>query len=157
MLLLVWFHLLAAVLWIGGMLFLSLTLVPVLRQEAFSRHGGLLFKAVALRFRTFVWGAILLLLVTGPLLLSRRTESLLSPTTWPTVLRVKLSLVLLLLLLTAAHDLMLGPHVRRILSLPEEARTDRDRLLVASARWVPRVSLLIALMILYAAVTLART
>jgi copper resistance protein D len=64
--------------------------------------------------------------------------------------------VFLLLLLTAIHDLFLGPRVGRILGVPEERRSDRDRWLVGSSRWVPRLSLLLALGILLCAVTLAR-
>lgn len=156
MLVLAWLHLFAAVLWIGGMLFLSLTLVPVLRQDLFASSCRPFFKAVALRFRRLVWMCILLLLVTGPLLLSRHVASPLAPTTWPPVVQAKLALVFLLLLLTAVHDLFLGPRVGRILGVPEERRSDRDRRLVGSSRWVPRLSLLLALGILLCAVTLAR-
>ncbi|MDE3036014.1 MAG: hypothetical protein KGJ14_08575, partial [Nitrospirota bacterium] len=81
----VWIHLTAAVLWIGGMLFLSLTVVPVLQQGTFAPHRGPFFKAMALRFRRFVWLCILLLLATGPPLLSRHVASLLDPTTWPPI------------------------------------------------------------------------
>lgn len=156
MLLLVWVHLLAAVLWIGGLLFLSLTLVPVLKQAPYSTPCRPLFKAVALRFRAVVWGAILVLLITGSLLLGQRLETPWPPAAWPGIVRVKLALVFALLLLTAIHDLALGPRVGRILSVPEEGRSDRDRLLVRSASWVPRLSLLVALAILFSAVLLVR-
>ncbi|MFM8551524.1 MAG: hypothetical protein ACKOCD_04300 [Nitrospiraceae bacterium] len=156
MLLLVWIHLLAAIIWIGGMLFLSLTLVPVLQQDAFVSQRRPFFKAVALRFRRLVWICILLLLITGPLLLDRIGGALLSPATWPPIVYAKLTLVSLLLLLTAVYDLILGPAVGRLHTVSEEARTDRDRLLVQSARWVPRVSLLLALALLYTAAALAR-
>ncbi|TAJ07957.1 MAG: hypothetical protein EPO61_10935 [Nitrospirae bacterium] len=156
MLVLVWIHLLADVLWIGGMLFLSLTLVPVLQQNTFASSRRPFFKAIALRFRRLAWLCILLLLVTGPLLLSRHVAFPLAPTTWPPVVQAKLTLVFVLLLLTAIHDLALGPRVGRILSVPEESRSDRDRWLVGSSRWVPRLSLLLALGILFCAVMLAR-
>ena len=156
MLVLAWIHLFAAVLWIGGMLFLSLTLVPVLRQDSFASSCRPFFKAVALRFRRLVWMCILLLLVTGPLLLSQHVASPLAPTTWPPVVQAKLELGLLLLLLTAIHDLFLGPRVGRILSVPEESHSDRDRWLVGSSRWVPRLSLLLALGILLCAIMLVR-
>lgn len=156
MLLLVWIHLLAAVLWIGGMLFLSLTLVPVLQQDSFAASRRPFFKAIALRFRRFAWLCILLLLVTGPLLLGRHVGSFLAPTTWPPVVQAKLTLVFLLLLLTTLHDFVIGPRVGRILGVPEESRSDWDRWLVGSSRWMPRLSLLLALGILLCAVTLAR-
>lgn len=157
MLVLVWIHLLAAVLWIGGMSFLSLALVPVLQQDAFASSCRPFFKAIALRFRRLVWLCILLLLVTGPLLLGRHVASPLAPMTWPPVVQTKLTLVLVLLLLTAIHDLLIGPRVGRILSVPEESRSALDRRLVGSSRWMPRLSLFLALAILLCAVTLART
>jgi uncharacterized membrane protein len=157
MLLLVWIHLLAALLWIGGLLFLSLIVVPLFKQEPFSTQCRPFFKAVALRFRSFVWGAIAVLLITGPLLLNQRLEVAWPPAAWPRVLQVKLTLVCLLLLLTALHDVALGPRVGRILAVPEARRSDRDRRLVHSARWAPRLSLLIALGILFCAVMLVRT
>ena len=61
MVLLVWFHLLAAIAWIGGMLFLSVVLVPVLRCEPFASQKAVLFRAIAGRFRAVVWGAIAVL------------------------------------------------------------------------------------------------
>ncbi len=156
MLLLAWLHLVAAVLWIGGMLFLSLALVPLLRQDSFASSCRPFFKAVALRFRRLVWMCILLLLVTGPLLLSRHVASPLAPMTWPPVVQAKLALVGLLLLLTLLHDVWMGPRLGPIQQRPEETRSASERALLRWAPWIPRLSLLIALSILYCAAILAR-
>ena len=72
MVLLVWLHMLAAVNWIGGTIFLSAVLVPVLRREPFASQKALLFRTVARRFRMVVWGAITILLLTGFPLLHQR-------------------------------------------------------------------------------------
>ena len=72
MVLLVWPHLLAAISWIGGTIFLSLVLLPVLRREPFASQRAVLFRTTARRFRAGVWGAIAVLLFTGPLLLHQR-------------------------------------------------------------------------------------
>jgi hypothetical protein len=66
MVLLVWLHVLATVSWIGVMIFLSVVLVPVLKHEPFASQKALLFRTVARRFRVVVWGAITILLLTGP-------------------------------------------------------------------------------------------
>ena len=50
MVLLVWLHLLAAISWIGGMIFLSVILVPVLKREPFVSQKALLFRTIAWRF-----------------------------------------------------------------------------------------------------------
>lgn len=157
MVVLVWLHLLAAVAWIGGMVFLSLVLVPILKREPFAAQRSALIRAAALRFRLVVWSAIGVLLTTGPLLVTSRGWSLSEPGGWPAVLIVKLVLIVILLLLTLAHDFFIGPRVGRILQIPEPSRTGHDRLLVASSSWLPRLSLLLALAVSFAAVSLART
>ena len=154
--LLVWLHLLAAVAWIGGMAFLSLVLVPILKREPLASQRGALIRAAALQFRLVVWVAIGVLLTTGPLLLMSRGWSFGDPGGWPAVLAVKLILIAILLTLTVLHDFFIGPRVGRILQTPESSRTGRERLLVANAAWLPRLSLLLALAILFAAVSLAR-
>ena len=155
--LLIWLHLVAAVSWIGGMVFLSVVLVPTLKREPFASQKTLLFLAMARRFRVVVWGVIAVLLFTGLLLLHQRGIPIADPSRWPTTLAVKLGLVTILLLLTLAHDLIIGPRVGRIVQLPTESRTRFDHALVLWSRWVARFSLLLALAVLFAAVMLART
>lgn len=155
--LLVWLHLFAAVSWIGGMIFLSVVLAPVLKREPFTSQKALLFRSVARRFRAVVWGAIALLLFTGPLLLHQRGIPIADPSRWPTVLAVKLGLVAILLLFTVAHDLIIGPRVGKIVQLSAESRTKLDHALVAWSPWIARSSLLMTLAVLFAAVVLVRS
>ncbi len=156
MLVVVWLHLLAAFVWIGGMLFLSLVVVPSLRTPALAPQRGPIFKTLGRRFRPLVWTAIAVLLTTGPILLLLRGMSLLTPDAWPTVLVLKLSLVGLLFTLTLLHDIWLGPRLGFIQQRPEEARSATDRALLRWAPWIPRLSLLIALGIAAAGLALAR-
>ncbi|HXF93029.1 MAG TPA: DUF4149 domain-containing protein [Nitrospiraceae bacterium] len=157
MVLVVWLHLLAAVSWIGGMVFLSLVLVPALRREGVSSQRTALFRVIAFRFRAVVWFSIAVLVITGPILLAHRGLSLLEPSRWPAVLTAKLSLVLLLLALTGVHDFAVGPRVSRIQPLPESDRTEIDRLLITWSPWLARFSLVLTLVILFLAVALVRT
>lgn len=154
---LIFLHILAAVVWIGGMLFLSLVLAPLLRQAEDPSSFKLWFVAAARRFRLIVRLAIVVLLGTGPLLLEARGLSVTEPSTWPAVLGVKLTLVGLLLLFTLLHDRLLGPRVLRIGSQPVAARTAQDLFLLSASRLVPRLALLIALAVLVAAAVLARS
>lgn len=155
--LLIWVHLVAAISWIGGTIFLSVVLVPVLKQEPFASQRALFFRTIARRFRSVVWGAIAVLLLTGPLLLHQRGIPIRDPSGWPLVLMAKLGLVILLLLLTLTHDLILGPRVGRIVRLPTESRTRFDQALVRWSPWVARFSLVLALAILFVAVLLVRS
>ncbi len=157
MVFLVWFHMLAAVSWIGGSIFLSVVLVPVLRREPFASQKAVLIRTTALRFRVVVWGAIATLLLTGPLLLHERGIPIMNPTGWPMVLSVKLGLVAILLLFTVTHDLIIGPRVGRILQIPAESRTSSDHAMVIWSPWIARCSLVLTLAVLLAAIVLVRT
>lgn len=154
---LVTLHLLAAVAWIGGMLFLSLVFAPLVKNRKAAPEFMAVFRSAALRFRVVVWAAIVVLLTTGPLLLARRGMMLTNPASWSLVATVKIGLVLLLLIVTALHDLVLGPQVSRASSIPSSSRTPWDKLVVGTARWLPRCSLLLALAVVAVAVILARS
>jgi uncharacterized membrane protein len=155
--LLVWLHLLAAVSWIGGTIFLSVVLMPVLKREPFASQRSMLFRTIARRFRVVVWGAIAIFLLTGVPLLHQRGIPIMNPSGWPMILIVKLGLVGILLLLTLTHDLIIGPRVGRILQIPIENRTKSDHAMVGWSPWIARCSLLLTLAVLLAAVMLVRT
>ncbi len=150
-------HILAAVSWIGGMIFLSLVLAPLVRSRKAVPEFMALFRSAALRFRPIVWVAMAILLMTGPMLLSLRGVPVASPSSWPGIVMVKLTLVALLLFLTLLHDLALGPQVSRVSTIPESQRTTGEQIVFKTARWLPRLSLLIALAVLVAATMLARS
>ncbi len=154
---LVWIHLIAAVSWVGGTVFLSLVLAPSYRVLASKPDAGALFRTSARRFRLVVWGAVAILLLTGPLLVLSHGWPLFEPARWPSPLGIKLTLVGVLLLMTLVHDLVLGPRVRAILALPSDKRSASDRTILAAASWLPRVALVLSLVVLFAAVMLARS
>ena len=150
-------HVLAAVTWIGGMIFLSLVLAPLVRGRKAAPEFMALFRSAALRFRPIVWIAIAVLITTGPMLLAQRGLSVMTPSAWPGIVTVKLMLVALLLFLTLLHDLVFGPQVSRVSAIQESQRTTGERVIFKSARWLPRLSLLIALAVVVAAAMLARS
>jgi len=150
-------HILAAMSWVGGMMFLSLILAPLVRKESAMPEFTEFFRSCARRFRIVVWVATGLLLTTGPILLSQWGMDLTNPSTWSPIVRVKLGLVALLLSLTFLHDLVLGPMVSQVGTIPTSSRTLRQHLLLETARLVPRLSLLIALAVVLAAAELARS
>ncbi len=149
-------HILAAVSWVGGMMFLSLVLAPLVRGRKAAPEFMALFRSAALRFRPVVWIAIAILLTTGPMLLSQRGIHVMEPASWSGIVTIKLTLVGLLLSLTVLHDLVLGPNVSRVSAIPEPQRTAGEQIIFKTARWIPRLSLLIALAVVIAATILAR-
>lgn len=150
-------HILAAITWIGGMIFLSLVLAPLVRSRKAAPEFIALFRSAALRFRILVWAAIGVLLTTGPMLLSLRSIDAMEPASWPRIVTIKLTLVALLLLLTFLHDLLLGPKVSRVGTIAESQRTTGEKIIFKTARWLPRFSLLVALAVVVAAAVLARS
>ena len=150
-------HMLAAVSWVGGMIFLSLVLAPLVRSRKAVPEFMALFRSAALRFRPIVWVAMAILLMTGPMLLSHRGVAVANPSSWPGIVMAKLTLVALLLLLTLLHDLVLGPQVSRVSAIPESQRTTGEQVVFKTARWLPRLSLLLALGVVITAALLARS
>jgi uncharacterized membrane protein len=154
---LVWIHLIAAVSWVGGTIFLSLVLAPSYRALASKPEAGMLFRTSAKRFRLVVWGAVAILLLTGPMLVLSHGWPLFEPARWPSPLGIKLVLVAALLLMTLVHDLVLGPRVRAILALQPDNRSVSDQTILTAATWLPRLALLLSLGVLFVAVMLARS
>lgn len=157
MILLVWVHLLGAIVWIGGMIFLSFILVPVFKRGSFGADRRMLFQTLARRFRVAVWLSIIALLTTGPVLLVSRTGHLLDPSKWPFELLLKLVLVAVLIGFTAMHDFWLGPMVGRIRRESSGTPSTGDQVLISLSAWVARLMLLLALAIVYLGLVVART
>ncbi len=152
-------HVLAAVLWLGGMFFLALVGAPVLRGVEPPSLRAALFRELGERYRAWGWAAIAVLLVTGVLNLWFRgvltAVSMGSRHFWTTpfghTLGVKLAAVLAMLLIQAVHDFHWGPMSSRVTPGTPEAATLRRR-----AAWAARVNAVLGLVILVAAVRLAR-
>jgi uncharacterized membrane protein len=101
---LVTLHVLAAVVWIGGMLFLGMVITPVLRGRPPGERAALL-HIVGRRFLKIGWTALAILLVTGPTMWAL-LDFRLTP-----VLITKLVLVAVILMLSLLHDFSLGPRL----------------------------------------------
>jgi copper resistance protein D len=156
---LVFIHLLAAFVWVGGLFFLALVGAPVLRREAPPEVRAALFRAVGLRFRWVGWGALAILLATGTWILHLsgllRWELLGDGAWWGTpvgrALAWKLTAVAVMVGLTAAHDWKEG-RVRSRASLPPAPPSPGRR----AATLLARGSAVVALIVVYWAMRLAR-
>ena len=152
-------HVLAAVIWLGGLFFFALVGAPVLRRMEPAALRAALFQQLGERFRTVGWLAIVVLLVTGGINLYFRgvlDRDLWNAAFWSTrfgrILGVKLTAILGMLVLQLFHDFQLGPAAGRASAGTEEAIRLRRR-----AALVARSSALLGLIILIAAVLLVRT
>lgn len=158
---LVWVHILAAIVWIGGMAFLGLVIVPVMRQPDLGPDANTLFHRAAVRFRNVGWICIGLLLASGLGNLSQWRvgwERLVSGDFWGTpfgsALAVKLSLIAAILALSLAHDFYIGPRASDVIRrAADSAEAQRLR---AAASWIGRLNFLLALLVVWFAVVLAK-
>lgn len=153
-------HVLAAMLWLGGMFFLGIVGAPALRAVKPDQLRQQLFHDLGLRFRTVGWWAIGVLLVTGIINLHFRGwlhwrgvlgagEFWRSPS--GRALGVKLVAVLAMLVVSAIHDFLVGPQAGRARSGTPEARSRRRQ-----AMLLARANALLGIVVVVAAVRLAR-
>jgi copper resistance protein D len=149
----VWLHILAAIAWIGGMIFISLVLVPALRKLPEGPRWELL-QSVGNTAKAVGWIGIIVLLFTGflnVLHLQIRWDSFIGR-----LLVLKLTLVTIVISLSALHDFFLGPLLaaRQRASSSLTPSTLRLRKLIP---WLARINLLLALGVIYVAVLIARS
>jgi len=158
----VFVHVLSAVVWVGGMLFLALVAIPVLRGLE-PRPRAELVARMGERFRPVGWACIVLLVVTGVVNLAYRGvtwESVATGSLWQSpfgqVLAWKLAMVAAMVAVSAWHDFVLGPASTR---LARDARPEDEparEALRRRAAWVGRANAVLALGVLAAAVMLVR-
>jgi copper resistance protein D len=157
----VWAHIVAAMTWIGGMLFLVTVMVPLLRKPGMRDRAAEVFHMFGARFRTVGWVALGTLVVTGIINLVYRGFTLAQIASgqvfagpWGTILALKLAFVLTVLAISAVHDFWLGPRAVRLAraGAPPETRERFRR----AASMLGRATLLLALAIVGLAVTLVR-
>lgn len=157
----VFLHIVAACVWIGGMTFLALVLIPVVKRPAFDRVAGRLIRLTGERFRTIGWGIIATLIATGSFNLLYRAswEGIWSAAFWASpfgaILGHKLIVVGAIVVVSAVHDFAVGP---KAAELRESEGDDAalTRKLRNRAGWMGRINLLLSLVVVFLAVTMVR-
>ncbi len=155
----VFIHVMAALLWLGGMFFLAVVGAPVLRKVEPAELRARLFTQIGRQFRTAGWIAIVILLITG--LLNLRFRGYLSwsvlgaPHFWESAyghaLAWKLIAVVTMLIVQGIHDFVLGPAAARAMAGTQEALRLRKK-----AAWLARINAILGIIVVLAAVKLAR-
>ncbi|RMH18747.1 MAG: DUF4149 domain-containing protein [Gemmatimonadetes bacterium] len=152
-------HVLAAVVWLGGMLFFALVGAPVLRRVDDAALRAELFDRLGRAFRVVGWICIGLLVATGAFNLHARGwwggAVWGSPAFWRSragvLLGAKLAAVGIMVVLAAVHDFWLGPRAGR--AAPGSAEALRLR---RTSAWVARLNALMGVVLVYVAARLAR-
>lgn len=152
-------HLFAALLWLGGMFFLTVVGAPVLRKVEPPQLRATLFRELGAQFRWVGWLCIALLIVTGAVNLHFRGmlngAVLGSAAFWGTpygvALAWKLGAVAAMLVVQTVHDFAVGPAASRLApGSPAMLKARRN------AAWLARMSALFGIIVVIAAVRLAR-
>ena len=157
----VWLHIMAAVVWVGGTIFLVIVLVPAIRRPEFSGIASALIRFTALRFRWVGWVCFCILMITGVLNLIARGvgfEELREAAFWQgsfgRTLAIKLIFFVAILSISAFHDFYLGP---RAAAAWEERRDSPDTLrLRRQAVQLGWLNLLLALAVILLGIMLVR-
>ncbi len=151
-LVIVWVHVLAAIVWVGGMVFLVMVVAPYARKLPAEQRREI-FEQLGRRFSTLSWGCIAVLLVTGiGNLIERGLEW--SPA-FARALGVKLLLIGVMVLLAAFHDFVLGPRSAALAADP--ARANEAQAARVRASWIARINLALALVVLLLGLRLSST
>lgn len=159
-LVLLWVHILAACVWVGGMAFLAIILVPALRKLPDRGIALALIQSTGRRFKIGGWIALVVLMLTGITNVSGLFGSMtlmFDGAFWAgpagRTLAVKLCLVAITLTISATHDFVVGPKAVAAMrsGSPESAESLRR-----AASWMGRANFLIALAIVLCGVLIAR-
>ena len=152
-------HVLAAMLWLGGMFFLGAVGAPVLRRIEPATLRVELFTRLGERFRVVGWWTIGVLLVTGTINLYYR--GVLTGGVWAdagfwssgygTALGWKLGAVAVMVTVSGLHDFVFGPAAGRTKPGAPEAMALRRK-----AMMMARANAIVGVILVGAAVRLAR-
>lgn len=158
-------HIISAITWLGGMLFLVMVMLPLARRDMASGQPGpglAMLRDAANRFLPVAWSAMILLAITGAYLAwehwgIRPGVFFTDDSRFMHILQIKSGLSLFVVVSSLLHDFWLGPKIlerlqqARAAGLPPPQSLGR-RLVLMTAR----VNLLVVLSIVVLAVLLIR-
>ena len=157
-LLILWIHVIAAVVWVGGNLILAMVIVPYFRQTLPPVKRIQLLTQIGKRFEPIVWGCVLVLFFTG-IGNTFNAIDFSSPivTSFMLTLLIKLILFIALLILTVLHSFVYAPRLLMAIEtldetleeLPPEVKPLRTQMSIVSS-----LMGVVSLLILLAAVAL---
>jgi uncharacterized membrane protein len=155
-----WLHLLAAIVWIGGLAFISMVLAPTLRDPSMRAQAVPLLRAAGRKFMRIGYASLVILTVTGVTNLFLKAGGSLAaveawwPTTYGRLLAAKLALVALVIALSLYHDFAVGPAATR--AMQADPRSAAALALRRRAALLGRANALLSLVIMTLALLLVR-
>ena len=157
---LVFLHLIAAVTWLGGMLFLLMVMIPLARRNEAVGFGVL--RIAAEKFVWIAWAAKFVLAGSGAYLAwtywnVRPDTFFTGDTHFLDYLQRKTGIFIIVIILSAVHDFWLGP---RMMDRLEAARSTGSPLPTGPGRlfvqWAARINLVLVIWVVVFAVWMTR-
>ena len=157
---LVLIHVISAITWLGGMLFLAMVMVPLARRDAGVGFGTL--RAAAEKFVPIAWAAKVVLAGSGAYLAweywgIRPDTFFTGDTHFIDYLQRKTGIFVIVIILSLVHDFWLGP---RMMDRLDAARSSGGPLPTGPGRlfvqWAARINLLLVIWIIAFAVWMTR-
>lgn len=150
-------HITAAMIWVGGQLFLALVLAPALRKKLLPQERMPLSLAIAQRFKRVSHGALGVLLLTGVWQVRYMFYSSVgsfSNTAYGRTFILKMGLLFLALVLSVLHDKKWGPAL-----MQKSGSPDSPEFKAAAHRMIfwARVNIIVTLTIVACAAALRHT
>lgn len=156
----VWLHIIAAAVWVGGMLFLVMVVVPWLRSRA-RREAAVMLRETGRRFRNIGWACFVVFLVTGAVNLWMRGVPLASfwqidwlASEFGRIVVLKIGLFSLIVAVSIAHDFVIGPRASD--AIEKDPQSESARVLRRRASLLGRLNVLLALIAVFVGVVLVR-
>ena len=157
----VFIHIISVTVWIVGMFFLVLVLIPVLRRDEFRPLFPAIFHQAGLRFRVVGWASLILLILTGTFNLAYRgfgfadlMSGRLFDGPFGRTLFMKLIAVALILVISIIHDFWIGPRASALVR--EDPLSPKGISMRRAAVILGRLNFLLALLVVLLAVMLVR-
>ena len=149
----VWIHVLAAVVWVGGLLFIVMVFMPVLRHPELRGDAALLIRTTGQKFKRIAWASLWVLLLTGVANLYFKTngnleamKGIMGIAPYGHIVGTKILLLAIVMGLALLHDFKWGPAATR--AMQDDPDSDTARALRKKAGWVGRINLGLSLVIL---------
>jgi copper resistance protein D len=157
----VFIHVLSAITWIGGMLFIVMVMAPLLRSPDFRPQATRVLHSTGKKFKKIGWACLILLFITGFINAGARWgfSVIFTSVFWATpypgqILMHKLFIYLVIIVLSYVHDYHIGPNAVSAMRAAADA-PETLKLRKAASR-MGRLSLLLALAVLWLALRLVR-
>jgi uncharacterized membrane protein len=158
----VWIHVLAATIWVGGLFFIALVLVPWMRAGGqAATDAAALLRDTGGRLRTVAWLCFALLLATGTFNLwvrGVRPGHLVDPAWWTSpfgsAVGLELLVFALVLIVSLVHDFRVGP--RATDAMAREPGSPKSVSLRRQASLLGRLNAILALILVGLGVVIVR-